>query len=165
MCFPESSAKATAEQQHEVQEARLREKPSHLPSTPIQSEPALSCKRPQSHPATTPPLWVCFHAPVSSTAGAPRWASPFKSSLRLRGSDQASLPDQLLPRQPSSRQRLQQINLLLTVHLDWINLELEAIMAIGRHWYSPNASRYPHLRRHRLRIDQIRLFQPRHKAE
>lgn len=50
-----------------------------------------------------------------------------------------------LPRQHSSRQRLQQINLPLTVHLDWINLELGAITAIGRRGYSPNAGCYPAL--------------------
>lgn len=58
---------------------------------------------------------------------------------------QASAPNHPLPRQHSSRQQLQQINLLLTVHLDWINLELGAITAIGRRGYSPNAGCYPAL--------------------
>lgn len=55
------------------------------------------------------------------------------------GATQASAPNHPLPRQHSSRQQLQQINLALTVHLDWINLELGAITAIGRRGYSPNA--------------------------
>ena len=85
---------------------------------------------------------------------------------------QASAPNHPLPRQHSSRQQLQQINLPLTVHLDWINLELGAITAIGRRGYSPNAGCYPALgikKRSQLffffspsfffcRIDWIRCF-------
>lgn len=67
------------------------------------------------------------------------WAS---GSVRAT---QASAPNHPLPWQHSSRQQLQQINLPLTVHLDWINLELGAITAIGRHGYSPNAGCYPAL--------------------
>lgn len=92
-----------------------------------------------------------------------------RGSLRLR---ERSGPQPLitpLPRQHSSRQQLQQINLSLTVHLDWINLELEAITAIGSRGYSPNASCYPALgikkRSHFLphlsflrQIDWIRCF-------
>lgn len=71
-----------------------------------------------------------------------------KSSLIASGcgrATQASAPNHPLPRQHSSRQQLQQINLPLTVHLDWINLELGAITAIGRRGYSPNAGCYPAL--------------------
>lgn len=39
-------------------------------------------------------------------------------------------------KQPSSRQRPQQINLLVTLHLDCINVELGPITAIGRTWQS-----------------------------
>lgn len=71
-----------------------------------------------------------------------------KSRLIASGCERAMLasaPNHPLPRQHSSRQQLQQINHPLTVHLDWINLELGAITAIGRRGYSPNAGCYPAL--------------------
>lgn len=74
------------------------------------------------------------------------------------GLSQPSAANHPFPRHSSSRQPLQQINLLLTVHLDWINLELGAITAIGSHWYSQDSVCYPLSMGTGLWIDYIRFF-------
>lgn len=83
--------------------------------------------------ALGPQLLLCIQ--LSSCACASASGSP--------GLSQPSTANHPFPRHSSSRQPLQQINLLLTVHLDWINLELRAITEIDSQRYSQDSVCYP----------------------
>lgn len=142
---------------------KLAHLPPNLPQVPA-TQLDVALKRPNV------PVYLSSHKQLLRSAKKGFFF--FKSRLVASGcvrATQASVPNHPprthcththLPRQHSSRQQLQQINLLLTVHLDWINLELGAITAIGSRGYSPNAGCYPALGIKR-RSQRLLLSSPR----